>query len=70
MTFEDFKRERVRQPEYGTAPAELIAQYEAVIKEMEKAYSEGVALSSDIMLALDQKAAALSNEISKYPPKT
>lgn len=69
MTFDEFMRERVRQPEFGSAPAGLIAEYKAAIREMEQAYNEGVALSSDEMLALDKKAFALSSEISKYQKK-
>ena len=70
MTLDEFMRERVRRPEYGTAPAKLIADFEAVVQEMEQAYSEGASLSSDRMQALNEKAAALSNEITKFHPKT
>lgn len=70
MTLEEFKLNRVRLPSYGTAPAALVAKYEAVVQEMDRAYSAGASLSSDEMLALNEKATAIANEITKYHPAT
>lgn len=68
MTFEEFKRERVQPPSYGNAPAGLIDEYQAILNQMDQAYSAGAALASDTMLALNRQATALADEISRYHP--
>ncbi len=64
MTLEEFTR--LQPPAYGTAPAGLIAEYQAVLCRMEAAQQEGAGLTSDAMNALNEQATALAGEISKY----
>lgn len=69
MTFEEFKRERVQPPAYGTAPVALIAKYQAILVRMEELHKEGAALSPAAMIAAGEQANALANEISKMASK-
>lgn len=66
MNFNEFMQRRFEKPDYGAAPSELVAEYQAAIEQMGRLYEAGVPLTSEAMLELTKTVDELYNEIDRF----
>lgn len=66
MDQKNFPEMKVAMPDYGNAPAELVAKHKELNSRMAELYESGEALSSPKMLELANQINELNHQILGY----